>query len=243
MRREWLTALIKEVHAESRGTYGSRRVHAELTKGRDVWVSERLVAVLMQKAGIAGLPGPAKVKRIKGIPTADDLVQRKFARSANFGCADIERHEALLNRSTGSVPNYAPAASPRLRRRPSSWPLDWRHQPVEEFSVRKHRCAQQPSPHPSGSSWWVSLEGLSNAGSLPLHLSVLLAGPRPSNGAGPSRLCRGGLPSFPSFQGSDCLQLHQPAATSWWRGSCTPSRFKSASWRSVSPTQASPFAV
>jgi len=80
MRREWLTALIKDVHAESRGTYGSRRVHAELTKGRDVWVSERLVATLMQKAGIAGLPGPAKVKRIKGIPTADDLVQRKFAR-------------------------------------------------------------------------------------------------------------------------------------------------------------------
>jgi transposase InsO family protein len=76
----WLTALIKDVHAESRGTYGSRRVHAELTKGRDVWVSERLVAVLMQKAGVAGLPGPAKVKRIKGIPTADDLVQRKFER-------------------------------------------------------------------------------------------------------------------------------------------------------------------
>jgi len=76
----WLTALIKDVHAESRGTYGSRRVHAELTKGRDVWVSERLVAVLMQKAGVAGLPGAAKVKRIKGIPTADDLVRRKVAR-------------------------------------------------------------------------------------------------------------------------------------------------------------------
>ena len=71
---------IKDVHAESRGTYGSRRVHAELTKARDVWVSERLVAALMQKAGVAGLPGPATVKRIKSIPTADDLVQRKFAR-------------------------------------------------------------------------------------------------------------------------------------------------------------------
>jgi len=144
---------------------------------------------------------------------------------------------SLLNRSTGSVPNYAPAASPRLRRRPSSWPLDERHLPVEEFSVPRHRCAQQPSPHPSGSSWWFSLERLLNAGSLPLHLSVLLAGPRPSNGAGPSRLCRDCLPSFPSFQGSDCLQLHRPAATSWWRGSCTPSRFKSASWRSMSEHQ------
>jgi transposase InsO family protein len=94
MRREWLTALIKDVHDESRGTYGSRRVHAELTKGRGVWVSERLVAVLMQKAGIAGLPGPAKVKRIKGIPTADDLVQRKFARSEidELWVTDITEH-------------------------------------------------------------------------------------------------------------------------------------------------------
>ena len=27
MRRVWLTALIREVHTASRGTYGSRRVH------------------------------------------------------------------------------------------------------------------------------------------------------------------------------------------------------------------------
>lgn len=94
MRREWLTALIREAHAESRGTYGSRRVHAELTKGRGVWVSERLVAVLMHNAGIMGLPGPAKIKRIKGIPTADDLVQRKFERSAidELWVTDITEH-------------------------------------------------------------------------------------------------------------------------------------------------------
>ena len=33
MRRGWLTAFIREVHGDSRGTYGSRRVRAELTKG------------------------------------------------------------------------------------------------------------------------------------------------------------------------------------------------------------------
>ena len=33
MRRQWLTGLIREVHAASRGTYGYRRVHAELTLG------------------------------------------------------------------------------------------------------------------------------------------------------------------------------------------------------------------
>ena len=80
MRREWLTALIREIHADSRGTYGARRVHAELTIGRGISVSCRTVTVLMHNAGIAGLPGPAKVKRIKGTPTADDLVDRKFAR-------------------------------------------------------------------------------------------------------------------------------------------------------------------
>ena len=80
MRRQWLTGLIREVHVASRGTYGSRRVHAELTLGMGVRVSERLVAVLMSLAGIQGLPGPARVKRLRGIATADDLVTRKFHR-------------------------------------------------------------------------------------------------------------------------------------------------------------------
>lgn len=95
MRREWLTALIKEVHAASRGTYGSRRVHAELTKGRGIHVSVNLVTILMHNAGIAGLPGPAKVKRIKGVPTSDDLVERKFARNDldELWVTDITEHK------------------------------------------------------------------------------------------------------------------------------------------------------
>ena len=31
----WLTDLITEIHAGSRGTYGSSRVHAELRQGRE----------------------------------------------------------------------------------------------------------------------------------------------------------------------------------------------------------------
>jgi putative transposase len=38
----------------------------------NITVSERLVAYLMSNAGIRGLPGPAKVKRLHGIATADD---------------------------------------------------------------------------------------------------------------------------------------------------------------------------
>ena len=57
-------------------------------------VSERLVAVLMSKAGIRGLPGPAKVKRLHGIATADDLVHRKFHRLSpnELWITDITEH-------------------------------------------------------------------------------------------------------------------------------------------------------
>jgi hypothetical protein len=48
MRRVWLTALIREVHTASRGTYGSRRVHAELTLGMGVRVSERRVCLVYE---------------------------------------------------------------------------------------------------------------------------------------------------------------------------------------------------
>ena len=94
MRRQWLTGLIREVHIASRGTYGSRRVHAELTLGMGVQVSERLVAVLMHNAAIYGLPGPARVKRLRGVVTADDLVNRKFHRLGpnELWVTDITEH-------------------------------------------------------------------------------------------------------------------------------------------------------
>lgn len=94
MRREWLTALITQVHAESRGTYGSRRVRAELIQGRGIGVSERLVWRLMHDAGLHGLPGPAKARKNTGIPTSDDLVERRFARSRlnELWVSDITEH-------------------------------------------------------------------------------------------------------------------------------------------------------
>ncbi len=94
MRREWLTALITQVHAESRGTYGSRRVRAELLQGRGIGVSERLVWRLMHDAGIHGLPGPAKARKPAPKPTGDDLVERQFARSRlnELWVSDITEH-------------------------------------------------------------------------------------------------------------------------------------------------------
>ena len=36
MRREWLTGIIRDIHVASRGTYGCRRVHAELRMRRAI---------------------------------------------------------------------------------------------------------------------------------------------------------------------------------------------------------------
>jgi hypothetical protein len=76
----------------------------------NITVSEKLVAYLMSNAGIRGLPGPAKVKRLHGIATADDLVHRKFHRLApsRSECCDdgwnpSERRKSLLLRAHGHV--------------------------------------------------------------------------------------------------------------------------------------------
>jgi putative transposase len=120
MRRQWLTALIREVHTDSRGTYGSRRVHAELTKGRGIFVRANLVAILMHDAGIAGLPGPAKVRRINGTPSAEDLVERKFARFAldELWVSDITEHRTR----EGKV--YCCAVMDTCSRRIVGWSID-----------------------------------------------------------------------------------------------------------------------
>jgi putative transposase len=47
--------LLKRIHADSRETYGSPRVHAELTLGLGLMVNLKRVARLMRHAGIQGL--------------------------------------------------------------------------------------------------------------------------------------------------------------------------------------------
>ncbi|GAT68760.1 putative transposase [Planomonospora sphaerica] len=58
IRHAWLTDLIIQVHTDSRGTYGARRVHAELQLGHGVPVSHGAVELLMRRAGgVAPRPG------------------------------------------------------------------------------------------------------------------------------------------------------------------------------------------
>ena len=58
-RREELTILITHFFHESDQTYGYRRIHAALVE-RGIHASPELVRQLMHRAGLVGLPGPAK---------------------------------------------------------------------------------------------------------------------------------------------------------------------------------------
>jgi transposase InsO family protein len=94
IRHAWLTDLIRDVHAESGGTYGGRRVHAELTLGRGVVVGHGAVAMLMRQAGIVGAVGRPKWRHTKPENIAGDLVERNFARSGanQLWVTDITEH-------------------------------------------------------------------------------------------------------------------------------------------------------
>jgi putative transposase len=72
---------IRTVHATSRETYGSPRVHAELQAGGEMH-GRKWIARLMRDAGLAGASrrrhGPVTTRRDKDARPAPDLVDRKF---------------------------------------------------------------------------------------------------------------------------------------------------------------------
>ena len=94
VRHAWLTDVIREVHAASYGSYGAMRVHAELILGRGIQVGHNAVAMLMQRAGIAGRNGARKRWGIPSFATADDLVDRMFLRERpnQLWVTDITEH-------------------------------------------------------------------------------------------------------------------------------------------------------
>ena len=102
IRHAWLTDLICQVHHGSRGIYGALRVHAELTLGHGITIGHNAIAMLMRRAGLAGLSGNRRPRRRpRPVDTPVDLVDRNFARSKpdQLWVTDLERHEALTNRA------------------------------------------------------------------------------------------------------------------------------------------------
>jgi putative transposase len=78
----WLTEKIKLIHAASEGTYGARRIHAELRLEHQIRVGRKRVQRLMQAAGITGM-APRKRRRttvrLPGVRVAPDLLERDFS--------------------------------------------------------------------------------------------------------------------------------------------------------------------
>jgi putative transposase len=95
IRRLLLADAIADIHARSRGTYGSLRIRAALEIEQGLIVNNKLVKKIMHQLGIRGLPGPRKgIKNLKNAPTCEDLVQRQFTASApnQLWLTDITEH-------------------------------------------------------------------------------------------------------------------------------------------------------
>ncbi|MER7750391.1 IS3 family transposase, partial [Streptomyces bacillaris] len=93
-RNTELVKIIKEIHAESRGSYGSPRVHAELTLGRGERVNRKRVERLMRDAGIQGVHRRKGRRNLVNTATEEDLVGRAFDAQApdRLWVTDITEH-------------------------------------------------------------------------------------------------------------------------------------------------------
>jgi putative transposase len=115
-----LAEVIREVHDTSRQTYGARRVHAELVLGRGLSVARCTVELVMQRHGLAGLPGQPRYRRIPNQPTAGDLVERQFHREQpnHLWVTDITEHPTR----EGKV--YCAVVLDTFSRRVVGWSID-----------------------------------------------------------------------------------------------------------------------
>jgi putative transposase len=98
-----LLSRIKKIHRDSRGIYGSPRVHAELRLGLGVRCARKRVARLMRQAGLVGVHR----RKLRGCTVRDprlqpqpDLVQRQFSRPEpnQLWVADMTEHRTAEGR-------------------------------------------------------------------------------------------------------------------------------------------------
>ncbi len=120
VRHIWLTDQIRTVHTASRGTDGSKRIHAELTLGLGLQVGHGQVEMLMARAAIKGLPGNRRPRARHETPTASDLVERMFTREApnRVWGTDITKHRTY----EGKV--YCAVVLDTFSRRVVGWSID-----------------------------------------------------------------------------------------------------------------------
>jgi putative transposase len=105
---EELKPVIARIHKENYSVYGIRKMHAQLNREQVLAgcqaVARCTTQRLMKDLGLRGISrakGPRTTVPGTGPDTRKDLVKRAFTadRPDQLWVADIERHEALLNRA------------------------------------------------------------------------------------------------------------------------------------------------
>jgi len=97
---EYLLKLIEQIHTDSQETYGSPRVHAELTLGLGLSVNLKRVARLMRAPGIQGLYRRRRhgcTIRDPGAAASSDLINRNFTVTEpnRLWVTDITEHPTI----------------------------------------------------------------------------------------------------------------------------------------------------
>lgn len=92
-----LVGLIENIHRQSRATYGSPRVHAELRLGLGIRVGRKRVERLMRAQGLQGVTRRRRkgcTRRDRDAVPSDDLVVRRFSPDGpdRLWVADITEH-------------------------------------------------------------------------------------------------------------------------------------------------------
>src|SRR3954470_6780052 len=182
----------------------------------------------------AGSPRLGVLRRLRPVPTRSvdggpSPVTRAGSTAAGRGPRRFPC--SLTIRSTKEEPNSVPAASPRLPRSTSPWPPDQTSTCPPEVPHRT--IAGGCAPHPAHIRQVGAGEPLRDVPTLVPHvlLSVTLAGPTPSDGAGASRLCQGCSHPPRHLPRQAALSFNRPAATRRRRRSLTSVQNVSASRR------------
>jgi putative transposase len=122
LRNKELMKMIRVIHAESRGSYGSPRVHAELTLGLGEKVNRKRVARLMRQDGLQGVYRRRGRRNLVNAATEEDLVKRRFEVTDpdRLWLTDITEHPT----SEGKL--YCAAVMDAFSRRIIGWSIDTR---------------------------------------------------------------------------------------------------------------------
>jgi putative transposase len=122
LRNKELTKMIRVIHADSRGSYGSPRVHAELRFGLGEEVNRKRVEPLMREAGPAGVYRRRGRRNLAGAATDEDLVQRRF----DVAAPDRLWPTGITEHPTNDGKLYCAAVMDACSRRIIGWWIDAR---------------------------------------------------------------------------------------------------------------------